>query len=289
MSFSKQLYITLVIVFIIVFAGYLIVDIEKNKVHLENETAIQVQNTVAVLEMNLKPLIKDKNNPEIKSILDKYINQDFCKEIRVEDSSFFIKDSDLMKNSKDLPKGKWQIANLSVGEDIGNVELFSSLSGMEFELNAIEESLSGESFAHYKKPEVEMENIYVFTPNNQYKNYDNVLFSFVAYDVNDKKINATSIINMNKVIAKVTKEVKANNIPEWFIKMIPLNFEEKSTLISSDWKTKAKVFVTTDSTIIYEKLYEEAKNITIYASIIFIVSFLILFILIEFIIKSSKK
>jgi hypothetical protein len=235
MSFSKQLYITLVIVFIIVFAGYLVVDIEKNKVLLENETAIQVQNSVAVLEMNLKPLIKDKYEPEIKSILAKYINQDFCKEIRVEDSSFFIKDSDLIKNSKDLPKGKWQITNLTVNDDIGSVELFSSLSGMEFELNAIEESLNGESFAHYEKPEVEMENIYVFTPNYQYKNYDNVLFSFIANDVTDKKINATSNINMNKVIAKVTKEVKFDNVPEWFVKMIPLNFEEKSTQISSDW------------------------------------------------------
>ena len=289
MSFSKQLYITLVILFVIVFTGYLVVDIEKNKAQLENETAIQVQNSVAVLEMNLKPLIKDKYDPEIKSTLNKYINQDFCKEIRVEDSSFFIKDSDLIKNSKDLPKGKWQITNLTVSEDIGSVELFSSLSGMEFELNAIEESLNGESFAHYKKPEVEMENIYVFTPNNQYKNYENVLFSFTANDVNDKKINATSIINMNKVIAKVTKDTKFDNIPEWFMKMIPLSFEEKSIQISSDWKTKVKVYLSADTSIIYEKLYEEAKNIAIYASIIFIASFLILFILMEFIIKSSKK
>ena len=34
------------------------------------------------------------------------------------------------------------------------------------------------------------------------QNYDNVLFSFIANDVTDKKINATSNINMNKVIAK---------------------------------------------------------------------------------------
>ena len=39
--------------------------------------------------MNLKPLIKDKYEPEIKSILAKYINQDFCKEIRVE--TLFLK------------------------------------------------------------------------------------------------------------------------------------------------------------------------------------------------------
>lgn len=289
MSFSKQLYVILSILFIIVSTVYLIIDIENNKIHLENETAIKVQNTVAVLEMNLKPLIQNKNNPEIKSVLATYANEDFCKEIRLEDSSFFLKDSDLIKNSKDLPKGKWQITNLGVNEAIGSVELFSSLSGMEFELNAIEESLTGESFAHYKKPDIEMENIYVFTPNNQYKNYENVLFSFTANDVNDKKINATSNINMNKVIAKITNNIKFDTVPDWFVKMIPLSFEEKSTQISFDWKTKAKIFVSADSSIIYSKLYAEAKNIITYASIIFIVSFLILFVLIEYILKPLKK
>ena len=290
MSFSKLLYITLTLLFVIVFSGYLIIDIENNKVQLESQTAIKVQNSIAVLEMNLKPLIKDKNNPEIKSIINTYVSQDFCKEIRIEDSSFLIKDSDLIKNSKDLPKGKWEITNLTISEDIGTVELFSSLSGMEFQLNAIEESLVNESFAHYKKPEVEMENIYVFTPNIQYKNYDNVIFSFTANDVNDKKITATSTINMNKVIAKATKDIKSNyDIPDWFTKMIPLDFKEKSTQISYDWKTKANIYVSADSDIVYSKLYEEAKNITIYGSIIFILSFLVLFISIEFIIKPLKK
>ena len=181
MSFSKILYVILTILFLIVFSSYLIIDIKNNKVHLETQTAIEVQNTIAVLEMNLTPLIKDKNNPEIKSIIESFAKQNFCKEIRLEDSSFFIKDNDLIKNSKDLPEGKWQISNLEIKEDIGKVELYSSLSGMEFELNVIEESLVNESFAHYKKPVVEMENIYVFTPNYLYKNYDNVNHSAHLY------------------------------------------------------------------------------------------------------------
>lgn len=289
MSFSKILYITLTLLFVIVFSGYLIINIENNKVQLESQTAIKVQNSIAVLEMNLKPLIKDKQNPEIKLIIEAYAKQDFCKEIRLEDSSFFIKDSDLIKNSKDLPKGKWEITSLTISEDIGTVELFTSLSGMEFQLNAIEESLINESFANYKKPEVEMENIYVFTPNIQYQNYDNVMFSFTANDVNGKKINATSAINMNKVIVKATKDIKSNDVPNWFIKMIPLDFKEKSTQISYDWKTKANIYISADSDIVYSKLYEEAKNITIYGSVVFILSFLVLFILIEFIIKPLKK
>ncbi len=289
MSFSKILYVILTILFLIVFSSYLIIDIKNNKVHLETQTAIEVQNTIAVLEMNLTPLIKDKNNPEIKSIIESFAKQYFCKEIRLEDSSFFIKDNDLIKNSKDLPEGKWQISNLEIKEDIGKVELYSSLSGMEFELNMIEESLVNESFAHYKKPVVEMENIYVFTPNYLYKNYDNVIFSFTANDITGKKINATSSINMHKVIAKASKNVKSNDVPDWFISLIPLDFEEKSTQISADWKTKAKIYVSADSSIVYSKLFEDAKNITINASMIFIISIFILFILIEFIIKPLRK
>lgn len=289
MSFSKILYVILTILFLVVFSSYLIIDIKNNKVHLETQTAIQVQNTIAVLEMNLTPLIKDKNNPEIKSIIESLAKQDFCKEIRLEDSSFFIKDNDLIKNSKDLPEGKWQISNLGISEDIGKVELYSSLSGMEFELNLIEESLTKENITYYKKPEIEMENIYVFTPNYQYKNYENVIFSFTANDITGKKINATSSINMSKVIAKVSKNTKSKNVPDWFISLIPLDFEEKSTQISADWKTKAKIYVNTDSNIVYSKLFEDAKNITINASIIFIISIFILFILIEFIIKPLRK
>ena len=195
----------------------------------------------------------------------------------------------MIKNSKDLPEGKWQISNLEIKEDIGKVELYSSLSGMEFELNVIEESLVNESFAHYKKPVVEMENIYVFTPNYLYKNYDNVIFSFTANDITGKKINATSSINMHKVIAKASKDVKSNDVPDWFISLIPLDFEEKSTQISADWKTKAKIYVSVDSSIVYSKLFEDAKNITINASMIFIISIFILFILIEFIIKPLRK
>ncbi len=289
MALSKLLYVILTILFLAVFSSYLIIDIKNNKVHLETQTAIQVQNTIAVLEMNLTPLIKNKNNPEIKSIIEAYAKQDFCKEIRLEDSSFFIKDSDLIKNSKDLPQGKWQISNLEINENIGTVDLYSSLSGMEFELNAIEESLINENFAKYKKPEIEMENIYVFTPNIQYKSYENVLFSFTANDVNGKKINATSSINMNKVIAKVSNDTKFNDVPNWFISLIPIDFEEKSAQLSNDWKTKARIYVSADSSIVYSKLFKDAKNITINASMIYVISIFILFILMKFVIKPLRK
>lgn len=51
MSFSKILYVILTILFLIVFSSYLIIDIKSNKVHLETQTTIEVQNTIAVLEI----------------------------------------------------------------------------------------------------------------------------------------------------------------------------------------------------------------------------------------------
>lgn len=53
--------------------------------------------------------------------------------------------------------------------------------------------------------------------------------------------------------------------------LIPLDFEEKSTQISADWKTKAKIYVSADSSIVYSKLLK-MQNITINASMIFIIS-----------------
>lgn len=289
MSFSKQLYITLTILYFTIFAGYFIVEIKNTKEHLEVESATKVDDAISILTMSLKDILKDKNDPKIKYIISSVSNEDFYKEIRLEDASFFIKDSDLIKKSKDLTDDKWQIINLDVDENIGKVELFSSVSGMEFELNIMEESLTKENIQHYKKPNVEPENIYVFTPNEKYKNSGDITFSFTAQNINDKKINSTAALTMNKTIFKISKDTKSDLVPAWFTNAIPLEFEEKSSVISADWRTKAIVYVSANSNTVYTKLYEQAKNIASYGSMIFVIFILVLIVFIEFILKPLRK
>lgn len=289
MSFSKQLYVTLTLLYFTIFAGYFVVEIKNTKERLEVESATKVGDAISILTMSLKDILKDKNDPKIKYIISSVINEDFYKEIRLEDASFFIKDSDLVKKSKDLTEDKWQIINLDVDENIGRVELFSSVSGMEFELNIMEESLTKENIQHYKKPNVEPENIYVFTPNEKYKNSGDITFTFTAQNINDKKINSTVALPMNKTIVKISKDTKSNLVPDWFTNAIPLEFEEKSSVISADWRTKAIVYVSADSNTVYTKLYEQAKNIALYGSMIFVIFILVLIVFMEFILKPLRK
>jgi hypothetical protein len=269
---------------------YLIIDIKKNKEYLENQLIQSTQDGASILALNLKNLLKDKTNPQIASIINSYFNKGSYSEIRLEDSSFSIKDSDLIKKSKDLNEGKWQISNLKVDENIGTVELFTSVSGMEFELNAIEDILTKENLANYKKPAVEAENIYIFTSNEQYKNSKDILFSFTATNIDGKKIDTNASLNINKILISVIKDdEKLSSIPKWFIEMIPLKLEEKSSNITFDWKTKATVYVTPNLSEIYTKLYEQAKNTTTYLVFIFFAYVLILFIFVEYILKPMKK
>ena len=290
MSLSKILYMFMGIIFFIISVTYLIIDIKKNKEYLENQLIQGTQDSASILALNLKNLLKDKTNPQIASIINSYFNKGSYSEIRLEDSSFSIKDSDLIKKSKDLNEGKWQISNLKVDENIGTVELFTSVSGMEFELNAIEDILTKENLANYKKPAVEAENIYIFTSNEQYKNSKDILFSFTATNIDGKKIDTNASLNMDKILVNVIKDdEKLSSIPKWFIEMIPLKLEEKSSNITFDWKTKATVYVSPNLSEIYTKLYEQAKNTTTYLVFIFFAYVLILFIFVEYILKPLKK
>lgn len=290
MSLSKILYMFMGIIFFIISVTYLIIDIKKNKEYLENQLIQSTQDGASILALNLKNLLKDKTNPQIASIINSYFNKGSYSEIRLEDSSFSIKDSDLIKKSKDLNEGKWQISNLKVDENIGTVELFTSVSGMEFELDAIEDILTKENLANYKKPAVEAENIYIFTSNEQYKNSKDILFSFTATNIDGKKIDTNASLNMNKILVNVIKDdEKLSSIPKWFIEMIPLKLEEKSSNITFDWKTKATVYVSPNLSEIYTKLYEQAKNTTTYLVFIFFAYVLILFIFVEYILKPMKK
>jgi hypothetical protein len=161
---------------------------------------------------------------------------------------------------------------------------------MEFELDAIEDILTKENLANYKKPAVEAENIYIFTSNEQYKNSKDILFSFTATNIDGKKIDTNASLNMNKILVNVIKDdEKLSSIPKWFIEMIPLKLEEKSSNITFDWKTKATVYVSPNLSEIYTKLYEQAKNTTTYLVFIFFAYVLILFIFVEYILKPMKK
>ena len=285
MSLSKQLYLIISIIFFMIFTGNFIISVKNTKEYLEIESVTKAQDTATLLGMSLKNLLKDKSNPEIESIINAIANRGFYREIRLEDYYFSLKDSDLIKNSE-LKEGKWQLSNLKVDENIGEIEELTSLLSMENELNILE-NLSPEN--NVKQVEnSEIENSYIFTPKEKL-NDKHIIISFSAVNIKGQKIDTKATIPLDKTLVQVTREVKFDSVPNWFIDMIPIELEEKSSEISDGWKTSAIIFVSANAGDAYAKLYDQAKSAMIYALIAFIISIVILFIFVQYILKPLKK
>ena len=288
MSLSKQLYIIISIIFFMIFTGNFIISVKNTKEYLETESVTKAQDTATSLGMSLKNLLKDKKDPEIESTINAIANRGFYKEIRLEDSYFSIKDSDVIKNSKDLSVGKWQISDLKVDEQMGKIEPLTSVLSMEEELNILENITEEVKTEKPKSTTTEIENSYIFTPNTKYKN-NNITISFNAKNEKGEKINTTASLNLNKVLVKVSRDVKFDYIPQWFVNVISFDLEEQSSEISDGWQTSAIIYVSANPGDAYAKLYEQAKGAMIYALIAFIISIAILFVFVQYILQPLKK
>ncbi len=123
MSLSKQLYIIISIIFFMIFTGNFIISVKNTKEYLEIESITKAQDTATSLGMSLKNLLQDKTNPEIQSVVNAISNSGFYKEIRLENPLYTIKQSELIKASKDLDDSSWQISNLFIDEKIAKIEV----------------------------------------------------------------------------------------------------------------------------------------------------------------------
>ena len=71
--------------------------------------------------------------------------------------------------------------------------------------------------------------------------------------------------------------------------MIPINLQEQSSEISNGWQTTAIIYVSANAGDAYAKLYEQAKNAIVYALVAFVISMLILFVFVQYLLKPLKR
>lgn len=285
MSLSKQLYIIISIIFLMIFTGNFIISVKNTKEYLQIESTTKAQDTATSLGMGIRTLLKDKHNPEIESIINAIANRGFYKEIRLEDSFSNIKQSDLINASKDLTNGKWKISQVNVDPKFGKLEIINSNDDFEKELLALENKNSNKT----EQIETNKEIFYNFIANEKYKNIKNLTFDFVATNENGDKINTSATINVSNILVQVTRNEKFDYVPSWFIKMIPIKLEEQSSEISDGWQTSAIIYVSANAGDAYAKLYDQAKSAIIYALIAFVIAMIILFIFVQYILKPLKK
>jgi len=285
MSLSKQLYLIISLIFFMIFTGNFIISVNNTKEYLEIESTTKAQDTATSIGMSIKPLIQDKKDPEIESIIKAISNRGFYKEIRLEDIEITFTNNDLLSNTKDLDLSvEWIISDVKIDPKYGKIEKVKNDLLFENALNKLE----NEAFENNTKNEILSNNTYIFTPTNEYIEGGVFNLTFSA-SYKNKTIKAEAEMMLNKILAKESREEKFDYVPQWFIDFIPLKMEEKSSEISDGWTKVATVYVSANAGDAYAKLYEQVTSAIIYSIFAFFVALALLFIFLRFILKPLKK
>ena len=253
---SKLLYIILSIFSLTFFVWDFWINFEKMKEDTISSSLLKTKTTSIYLQENLKKFLEDKTNPEILSIVNQTFNSDF-KSIKVDNSTFEIKEEDLVKASNDLDKNQlWEVTNTTIDETLGKFVVITQSDDFEKELLTLNGSIPNED----NKSIVPSQDIYTFLPNKNFKNQNSLTIKFKATNQFEKVVDTQATIYFDKTLAQVSNDNVNYTTPLWFKELVPIYLEEQANDISNSWKSNATIYVNTNVEKIYFELYEKAKE-----------------------------
>ncbi|MDN5096755.1 LapD/MoxY N-terminal periplasmic domain-containing protein [Aliarcobacter butzleri] len=253
---SKLLYIILSIFSLTFFVWDFWINFEKMKEDTISSSLLKTKTTSIYLQENLKKFLEDKTNPEILSIINQTFNSDF-KSIKVDNSTFEIKEEDLVKASNDLDKNQlWEVTNTTIDETLGKFVVITQSDDFEKELLTLNGSIPNED----NKSIVPSQDIYTFLPNKNFKNQNSLTIKFKATNQFEKVVDTQATIYFDKTLAQVSNDNVNYTTPLWFKELVPIYLEEQANDISNSWKSNATIYVNTNIEKIYFELYEKAKE-----------------------------
>ena len=253
---SKLLYIILSIFSLTFFVWDFWINFEKMKEDTISSSLLKTKTTSIYLQENLKKFLEDKTNPEILSIINQTFNSDF-KSIKVDNSTFEIKEEDLVKASNDLDKSQlWEVTNTTIDETLGKFVVITQSDDFEKELLTLNGSIPNED----NKSIVPSQDIYTFLPNKNFKNQNSLTIKFKATNQFEKVVDTQATIYFDKTLAQVSNDNVNYTTPLWFKELVPIYLEEQANDISNSWKSNATIYVNTNIEKIYFELYEKAKE-----------------------------
>ena len=253
---SKLLYIILSIFSLTFFVWDFWINFEKMKEYTISSSLLKTKTTSIYLQENLKKFLEDKTNPEILSIVNQTFNSDF-KSIKVDNSTFEIKEEDLVKASNDLDKSQlWEVTNTTIDETLGKFVVITQSDDFEKELLTLNGSIPNED----NKSIVPSQDIYTFLPNKNFKNQNSLTIKFKATNQFEKVVDTQATIYFDKTLAQVSNDNVDYTTPLWFKELVPIYLEEQANDISNSWKSNATIYVNTNIEKIYFELYEKAKE-----------------------------
>lgn len=253
---SKLLYIILSIFSLTFFVWDFWVNFEKMKEDTISSSLLKTKTTSIYLQENLKKFLEDKTNPEILSIVNQTFNSDF-KSIKVDNSTFEIKEEDLVKASNDLDKNQlWEVTNTTIDETLGKFVVITQSDDFEKELLTLNGSVPNED----NKSIVPSQDIYTFLPNKNFKNQNSLTIKFKATNQFEKVVDTQATIYFDKTLAQVSNDNVDYTTPLWFKELVPIYLEEQANDISNSWKSNATIYVNTNVEKVYFELYEKVKE-----------------------------
>ena len=281
MKLSKLLYIMISIMFFAIFAGNFFITLQNTKSYLQKESQSKIQDAATTLGLRIKELISNKKDPEIQSLINAVADSGFYKEIRLEDIYYTITDKDLIVSNKKLNDLSWNISDVSVDKKLGKL-LVSNQEELSNELDQLEGVVSKNNST------VITDHTYTFLPSENFNEKNELKITYTAA-MNNKLLDTFSNIKLTKILAINKRDIKFDNVPSWFIKLIDIKIEEKNTQISDDWKTAAVLYISANPGIAYEKLYLQLKLALSYSIIAFIISMIVLYLFLKLILNPLKK
>ncbi|MFW2585185.1 LapD/MoxY N-terminal periplasmic domain-containing protein [Aliarcobacter butzleri] len=253
---SKLLYIILSIFSLTFFVWDFWINFEKMKEDTISSSLLKTKTTSIYLQENLKKFLEDKTNPEILSVVNQTFNSDF-KSIKVDNSTFEIKEEDLVKASNDLDKSQlWEVTNATIDETLGRFVVITQSDDFEKELLTLNGSIPNED----NQSIVPSQDIYTFLPNKNFKNQNSLTIKFKATNQFEKVVDTQATIYFDKTLAQVSNDNVNYTTPLWFKELVPIYLEEQANDISNSWKSNATIYVNTNVEKIYFELYEKAKE-----------------------------
>ncbi len=281
MSFSKQLYIIISFIFLMIFTGNFIISVKNTRDYIQTEAVTKAQDTATSLGMTLKPYLKNKKDPEIVSIVNAIANRGFYKELRLEDIEYSFTSDELIEAANLDIEVDWSISDVSVDIKYGEISANDD-AGLDDQLAALEELDTDDGL------EEDSVQAYVFTPNDaNFKDGDELVVKFSAVG-DDQITNSIAKIKLEKVLTKVTRDVKFESVPQWFIDMIAMEMSETKSEISDGWKVSAVIYVSANPGDAYDRLYATAKGAILYAAIAFTISIVFLVFFLQYILKPLR-
>lgn len=282
MSLSKQLYIIISFIFLLIFTGNFLISVKNTKEYLTLESFTKAQDTATSLGMSLRNDISNNRFPEVESTVKAIANRGFYKEIRIEQFDFEFTNNFFL--SRVIEDKNYTLKNVLVDPSFGTIVPITNDDSLQKQLDNLDKIDDLETTFTQSKTDA-----YSFIPSKKVGADKNVTFTLVLIDEDKNEVKKEIVEKIDSVIAKVVRSEKFEYVPQWFVNMIQINMLEQTSEITNGWKTIARIYVSANAGDAYAKLYEQAKASLLYSVLAFVISIGLLYIFVQLILRPLKN